>query len=1106
MSGPFNEYSTAEYIDKLLLRLWQETLSGSMKAVFFNSIDSNALSVYIDHFLSSIERNVLVLREKIQEQDFFKPYFPFLDFINQQLNDRDKEYIEQFIKEAGVYYFQRPVFSSYYAEGTSQRHEEIFIEELEYETEQILESIKNQYFVLSDSQPIILVVEHLHNAKQSTLEFIKHLINKKGRKNILLICSFNGDSFGKSNVFGDYWEEFLQFIRTKSLVVDLIVDASEQHITSVNTESGRLELEESITLSRNCFNFLALYECKEYALRAFNEKAVNREEISDSYNLLLLHTLGDVHSYLEENDTALVYYNSLLNFAQQIGDIREISETHRKIGFIHFKKNNFENAERFCNQSMKLALEINDEMQIFKSYFLMFLIQDKVRKQDVKQWRDTYDTIMSLGFKLDMQNAMSYFGTSPYGLFGISIEYYDTDGEIFNNLGLGTAEKYSNRHRLGVGYQTKGMVYAVKGKYTEALKCYKMSEKIRMQLGNKKELSYICNGLGYYFYQIEDYENADKYYNKALTCLKTVKDYHEMCMTLYNMALNFFFAFKHEMAVEYLEKMLQIMDILKNRGLKYHSMCAIYALTGVACYKSGDSAKAFEYLTKIRIEKLKPLMEKNEEYFFLELLQALLYKEEKKYDEADKYYRKVLSHVLDEKLDIIKYMAPRFYYEYALLYKEQNKIDTAAELLAIGLKYAQESNYKFHAGVLSREIHGAEAPSEKLRFRRGLDFVWAVEAVKQEANLSKLHKKMQEMNFLNNLQNILSTETSRMGLISRVMSLINNSFLVELSFFSVIKNSRQKVIYSNKNIEEWEFDIRALTDSLVKENKERLIANAAKHPSYRDVSRSLNSIISLPLVIGSSLSGSILLATRKEELVLTTSDLQVLSIAARQLSTSLEKIRRDHEIIQKNKQLNTANTKLMKSATTDLLTGLYNRQALHTRLEEEEKWIQIYGEGKRRGFSILFIDMDNFKYYNDTFGHRVGDLVLCKFAEILKKVTRKIDFAVRFGGDEFIMLLPETDVKDAEFVAFKIQQELIRAKQFNSKIEEFIGRKVVIPDKYKLSCSIGIAQYGQDGIDIETIMHQADKALYFAKSMGKNQYKCWEDVPLEFRVNEDSVS
>lgn len=142
----------------------------------------------------------------------------------------------------------------------------------------------------------------------------------------------------------------------------------------------------------------------------------------------------------------------------------------------------------------------------------------------------------------------------------------------------------------------------------------------------------------------------------------------------------------------------------------------------------------------------------------------------------------------------------------------------------------------------------------------------------------------------------------------------------------------------------------------------------------------------------------------------------------------------------------------------------------------------------------MFLDMDNFKYVNDTFGHQAGDELLKIMANVLTTKLRSTDISARFGGDEFVTLLPETRKEDAGKVAEKI------LKTFDDKLNTFLEKynsqlAVDIPSSKKPSISIGIAECGENAeLSPEDLLQKADKALYLAKVSGKGRIAFYDDM------------
>ncbi|MDD5701262.1 MAG: diguanylate cyclase [Dehalococcoidales bacterium] len=155
-------------------------------------------------------------------------------------------------------------------------------------------------------------------------------------------------------------------------------------------------------------------------------------------------------------------------------------------------------------------------------------------------------------------------------------------------------------------------------------------------------------------------------------------------------------------------------------------------------------------------------------------------------------------------------------------------------------------------------------------------------------------------------------------------------------------------------------------------------------------------------------------------------------------------------------------------ANIDELTCLYNHRHFHERLLEEVTRSSRYGDV----FSLLMIDLDHFKSYNDIRGHLHGDSILKKVGEIIRSNIRSIDVAARYGGDEFSVILPKTSIDSALRIADRV---------CNSMESEFNNEGMSI------TCSIGVASWPTDGIIKGDLLHAADTALYQAKKLGRNR-------------------
>ncbi|MDE2430266.1 MAG: diguanylate cyclase [Burkholderiales bacterium] len=182
----------------------------------------------------------------------------------------------------------------------------------------------------------------------------------------------------------------------------------------------------------------------------------------------------------------------------------------------------------------------------------------------------------------------------------------------------------------------------------------------------------------------------------------------------------------------------------------------------------------------------------------------------------------------------------------------------------------------------------------------------------------------------------------------------------------------------------------------------------------------------------------------------------------KRINTNLENL-----VAERTQELEQKNIALERLSNTDRLTSLCNRFKLETILDEEHQRCQRYGNT----FAIAIIDVDKFKHVNDTYGHQVGDQVLISIANILQEQVRSIDAVGRWGGEEFLVIFPETNLQSAIAIAEKLRRAIA---EFDF---ETVGTR---------TASFGVAAYRHPD-DVTDMMRRADHALYEAKNLGRNR-------------------
>jgi len=179
------------------------------------------------------------------------------------------------------------------------------------------------------------------------------------------------------------------------------------------------------------------------------------------------------------------------------------------------------------------------------------------------------------------------------------------------------------------------------------------------------------------------------------------------------------------------------------------------------------------------------------------------------------------------------------------------------------------------------------------------------------------------------------------------------------------------------------------------------------------------------------------------------------------------------KLLSKIAALQIENYDLKIISTTDKLTGTYTRKFFENAIETQLK----KASREKSQMSIIMIDIDKFKSINDNYGHQKGDEILSKVGNILLKNIRPTDICCRYGGEEFVIILPDTGPSEAEALAERLRSTVEKAR--------------LMGQGNSLTISLGISCYPKHGSIRNELIEKADQALYHAKESGRNRYSLW---------------
>ncbi len=245
--------------------------------------------------------------------------------------------------------------------------------------------------------------------------------------------------------------------------------------------------------------------------------------------------------------------------------------------------------------------------------------------------------------------------------------------------------------------------------------------------------------------------------------------------------------------------------------------------------------------------------------------------------------------------------------------------------------------------------------------------------------------------------------------------------------------------------------------------------NDSRLPNERSGRYKTKSFISYPITLGLRKVGVINLTDRSDGVPYESDDLMMLEMMVPHLAL----------IIDRTEWAKKAET-FQQMSLTDPLTGLPNRRYLQDRLFEEVERSKRYNTP----LSFMIIDVDRFKTYNDIYGHTNADIVLVKTAHLLRGMIRAIDMSARFAGDEFCVVLPETELGDAARIAERLRKTICET-EYRTEQGDLMGQVTI---------STGISSFSGSRQSPLAIMETADRALYQAKTLGRNCVAVYEDM------------
>lgn len=1079
-----------------------------------------ALINHNDRLEISKHEMIEILPEEFSERFFFhtfqancmtEPFEPFLDIIESLA---DKNYImpKKFIKEAGVYKLHESIYESYFATGKCGRIEEPLFSEVKFERDMIPKEIASMISVLCEDKDIFILLNRVNYASVSTMNILEY-INNHPECNHVRILAIQNES-GKSREFEkSSREQFEMRVAAENCVFEWPI---EEGISENEVENGFIfkveKMEEYLIKGVNMFSLFAYDEMRYYLDIIYRKIELEKVHISEEQKerlYLQLTTMailqGDCSYALLIAENLHQLYQSSQKWKTEFGYFYMLSMAKMYNGSI-------EEGKGFAKKCIELATEQGDEYHIFRANILYLM-------SVMSGWHNILITLHNIPVPEGVLEQCEKYGYWNH-LAHIYVYCYENDIVIYSNIrdiedtipyfnkGIAIGEELKNDQFLMDAYRKSIMLASYNGNRSIVTYFYEKYIMIAKRCGNSFEEAMVYNGLGYNCCASEDYAQANRYFNMAIEIFheRGLSDY--VIETIYNMAVNAIMADKFENATVYLEKTLQLLSMNKKNSLRVCNISKVMGLIALSSFYQGKIYNTRSYLAKDR-QFLDYIfdnqMDNYENYlwdddlFLFYIGTALIANHNGNYEYAMEQY--------DIAEEFMKHSKGSYFFSYpqfcvAKMYTlhKLGRNEERQVLLEQYQKFCKENYYTKHLQALDRIIQEPDrmfVTGQEILNCPIMGEVCEAERIRCVEREAKSKKK--EIQFFSLFQSLLGRTTKGLesGL-SSTFSAFTSNYNLDGILVLYVSGGRMKIIYQDHEKQLPEESISEIVQFF--EKKRTGFAVSKFSANYRDYKKLFSSLygeqifsmVGVPIFENEKLSAAFITYTRTRDnwnsstdrYILNNDDLEIYNYLFRQVIDAIKK----WEI---NEEVRRVNELLKEQAVTDALTGLYNRQGYYSIVHAIVKSKQQ----RDKNYAFVYMDLDHFKYYNDAFGHHVGDALLVQFADIFTRMAYPGCHVIRLGGDEFSILATYEKKQEVIDMVQAILKEIRDASGFADVVRRYVFTDVTIEEEHFAGCSIGIAF--AEGVsnedDFAAIRKNADKALYYVKDHGRNNYKIFGD-------------
>ena len=1019
-------------------------------------------------------------------------YAPFLDIICDMFRQFVKGDFDSFLRECKTYELHRSLFLGYYEDGVCKREEGVLLNEVEYEQRRMTDAIVAMLKKLTEYRPILIVINRFQLVGRSSMELIYRLVTDPSSK-IGIVLGVN-EMQPRLDTANDVWDAIVEKLEDSSQIYH--IGSSGKHrdrekaedIAEDKNYAHMLRKVETILSFLDCDQAKFYLQKLEYKLK-FEDIFIEEVTLRNFY---LLYTRTAIMR--AELSKALEMVDSAMRLPSVRKDLFYRSECAFLKGTCLMYQGKLQQAEMYAQYAKEEAEKSGNEKQIFKAELLSVMARMSgwynifFCVQDIPIDEGLIEKLMQNNYRNHLAHIYIYAYDNRPEM--VARAYRSEASLLYFSKGVALAKEIGNEQLVYDAYQKNIMLAATNG-MNEIAMLYSVRTYQFMKSRDDIYEGRILSGIGYNLSAMGKNQLAENYYNRAIEVFYHLRLPEDIAEVFYNRALNYIMQEKYARAEHDLLMAMKVIEKLHLNSLRVCNLSKLYGLLALVSIMQQDRFNCERYLLNCRqflnyiIEKEKD--NENEEIihdyakcdddmFLYMFSTAMLNRMDGRQEDALAGFEQAERFLLQaEGNQFFSYRL--FRKERMTLFEEMGRSERCQIERATLLQH-EEINAQAARLLpmnLLQEIDLGEHPETCAVQEEDIELL-----IKQEGLFQDYATSRRQMEFISTWQKLIDVSGSNVeAMVQNAFNTFMNHFSLDCALYICYHEDGAHVLYNDTKCEMTQEVIEGIGNTMLEYPEGFAVSKISD--SFLEHQDTIGyfgvddvcSFVAVPFMKNGKLTSLLITYVSMkdnwhgsiERYMLNEDDLRIYSLLFREMEYSINRMEANDKIYMMNR-------KLQEAAVTDLLTGIYNRAGMY---EEIQKMIECYSMSKKaHHVGLMFIDLDNFKHYNDTFGHDVGDLILKEMAKIFQKASKGRGFVARYGGDEFIVITPKEEV-DGFIAKFK---ELLN--EFNSK--KVFPRKVDI--------SIGVSEFTVNSeINMEYIINTADKLMYEKKKLKKRNLK-----------------